>query len=76
MMQEQSKALEKKLAKNARRKREELMEKVEKAETRQRDVKTRYTAIKSEINNRSVEAIKSYRHEIEQRKSKEMQDQV
>lgn len=75
-MQEASKALEKKLAKNAKRKREELAERVENAETRQRDVQMRYAVIKNEMTHRSVEAIKSYRQEVEDRKSAERQSQV
>ena len=72
-MQDESRALDRKLAKCERRKKEELMERIEKAETRQRDVQVRYNSIKAEMNNRSMEAIKSYRHEVENRKSKELQ---
>jgi hypothetical protein len=47
-MQDESKALDRKLAKCERRKKEELMERIEKAETRQRDVQVRYNSIKAE----------------------------
>ena len=50
----------------------ELAEKVEKDTNRQRDVKMKWQSFKAEINNRSVEAIKSYRHEAEQRRSTEI----
>ena len=70
-MQEDVKARERKMAKAAKAKRIELMERIEKFEERQMQVKERYSHIKGEITNRSMEAIKSYRHEVEGRKANE-----